>query len=83
MAFLVPENLLPQQQSRTEQSDSSTDRLDLLLLVNGKRMGFSLAEMNEFRLRDFIELTNLFMGAGDQNETVRNATQSDIDKFFG
>lgn len=83
MGFSIPEKLLIRQQNQAEQSSSDVDRLDLLLLANGKRMGFSLAEMNEFRLRDFIELTNLFMGSGDQNETVRNATQGDIDKFFG
>lgn len=47
----------------------------------GKRMNLSFAELNELRIRDLIDLADAFFGVED--DTPRQATQSDIDAFYG
>lgn len=44
-------------------------------------MGFSLMEMNEFRCRDFVELTQIYFDTGKKDK-VRDATQDDIDRLL-
>lgn len=52
-----------------------------------KRAGFSLDEIRELSMYDFIALTDLFAGPGNdksdnKNGKTRKATQADIDKLF-
>jgi hypothetical protein len=46
----------------------------------GKNAGLSLAEMNEFRVRDLAALVELKTGG---KTGPRRATQADIDRFYG
>lgn len=52
----------------------------LELLVLGKKCGLSLAEMNEFRVRDLLDFVEIYTGAKEKRP--RMATQEDIDAFF-
>ena len=52
-------------------------------MVNAKRMGLSFEELSIFRVRDFLEFTNLYFGQSAQQDDVRDATQEDIDKLLG
>lgn len=79
MAFFVPASLLPES---NEEAENENIRLDLLFLVNAKRMGLSFDELNLFRLRDYLEFSNLYFGEQEEAKP-RKATQADIDKFFG
>ena len=42
-------------------------------------MGLSFQELNELRVRDFLEMVGIYTG---KKKKVRNATQEDIDRFF-
>ncbi|MDP4158380.1 MAG: hypothetical protein Q8911_01265 [Bacillota bacterium] len=61
-------------------SDRDPERLDLEIIAIGKRCGLSLAEINEFRVRDLFAYARALTGESD--EKPRKATQEDIDKFF-
>ncbi len=78
MAFFVPKNLLPETESEEGEPDA---RIDLVILVNAKRMGLSFDELSLFRLRDFLEFSNLFFGE-QTPKRVQKATQTEIDQFF-
>jgi len=58
--------------------------MDLLILANAKKMGMSFEELALFRVRDFLEFTDIYFGelGQKQDEQVREATQEDIDKFL-
>ncbi len=60
-------------------SDPISDRIDLIILTNAKRMDLSFSELNEFRLRDYVEYTNIYLG---NKPAVRSATQEDIDRLL-
>jgi hypothetical protein len=47
-------------------------------LVNAKKEGLSFQELNEFRVRDYIEFVNIYVG----NKRPGKATQVDIDKLL-
>jgi len=48
-------------------------------LSNAKKMGLSLFELNLFRVRDFLEFTEIYT----ESESVdRTATQADIDRLL-
>ena len=83
MASFVPENLL-QNQRNNERSKPFGGRIDLLILANAKKMGLSFDELALFRVRDFLEFTEIyFPDLESQNtEQIRPATQEDIDKFL-
>lgn len=53
-------------------------------MVNAKKMGMSFEELALFRVRDFLEFTDIYFGELEQkqDEQVREATQEDIDKFL-
>jgi len=59
--------------------------MDLLILANAKKMGVSFDELALFRVRDFLEFTDIYFGevTQQQGEQVREATQEDIDKLLG
>jgi len=42
-------------------------------------MELSFSELNEFRLRDYVEYTNIYLG---NKPAVRSATQEDIDRLL-
>jgi len=50
-----------------------------LLLSNAKKMGLSLFELNLFRVRDFLEFTEIYC---DGEGATRTATQADIDALL-
>ncbi|MGG3776575.1 hypothetical protein [Geobacillus stearothermophilus] len=60
------------------------ERLDLELLVMGKRSGLSFSEMNELTINDLIKFINIYvdMETGKRKQRRRMATQADIDAFF-
>lgn len=57
------------------------ERPDLELLAIGKRAGLTFDEIGELRVRDLIQYARLFAGVKDSGP--RQATQADIDKFYG
>ena len=59
--------------------------MDLLILANAKKLGMSFDELALFRVRDFLEFTDIYFGevTQQQGEQVREATQEDIDKLLG
>ena len=59
--------------------------MDLLILANAKKMGMSFDELALFRVRDFLEFTDIYFGevTQQQGDQVREATQEDIDKLLG
>lgn len=74
-AFFVEES-----GTRKNKNDHISDRIDLEWIVAGKKAGLSLAEINEFRIRDLADYVDIYTGA-DKNKP-RMATQADIDAFF-
>jgi hypothetical protein len=82
MAFFAPPSLL---QKSKKQSKPFEGRMDLLILANAKKMGVSFDELALFRVRDFLEFTDIYFGevTQQQGEQVREATQEDIDKLLG
>jgi len=82
MAFFAPPSLL---QKSKKQSKPFEGRMDLLILANAKKMGMSFDELALFRVRDFLEFTDIYFGevTQQQGDQVREATQEDIDKLLG
>ena len=68
-------------ESNGEPSDAEPDRMDLELLVIGKKMGLSFDEMNMFRVRDLLKFVHIYAGEKDNQNTVRQAGQADFDTF--
>jgi len=64
-----------------EPSDTEPDRMDLELLVMGKKTGLTFEEMNLFRVRDLLKFVQIYTGNNEETETVRQATQADFDSF--
>ena len=76
MAFFVEER----RGKQTSSDKTVSERFDLELIAIGKRSGFSLAELNEFRVRDLLAYVDLITGA-DKGKP-RQANQEDIDAFY-
>lgn len=66
-----------------EQSSNTDDdyKLDINLIALAKRMNLSFIELNELRVVDLIEIGDAYYGKKD--DKPREATQADIDAFFG
>jgi hypothetical protein len=64
----------------TDTDAEPPDRLDLELLVVGKKMGLSFDEMNMFRVRDLIKFVRIYTGNDEETE-VRQANQADFDRW--
>ena len=64
----------------TDTEAEPPDRLDLDLLVVGKKMGLSFDEMNMFRVRDLIKFVRIYTGNDEETE-VRQANQADFDRW--
>jgi hypothetical protein len=67
-------------ESNGEPSDTEPDRMDLELLVIGKKTGLSFDEINLFRVRDLLKYIQIYTGSGEGTE-VRQATQADFDRW--
>lgn len=65
----------------TDTEAKPPDRLDLELLVVGKKMGLSFDEMNMFRVRDLLKFIYIYAGEKDDQNTARQAGQADFDAF--
>jgi len=50
-------------------------------LSNAKHIGLSFQELNELRVRDFLEMIDVHVGK-KKRSGIQKATQSDIDKLF-
>jgi len=82
MVSFIPENLLHQKPKKANKPFEG--RIDLLILANAKKMGLSFDELALFRVRDFLEFTDIYFGELEQKqgEQVREAAQEDIDKLL-
>ncbi|PAF31858.1 hypothetical protein CHI14_09395 [Paenibacillus sp. 7516] len=58
-------------------------RLEIDLLAIGKRIGLSMEEMCELTCSDLIDLARSYTGQEDKKKGSREATQADIDAFYG
>ncbi|MEV2353715.1 hypothetical protein ABNE69_20230 [Paenibacillus larvae] len=58
-------------------------RFEIDLLVIGKQIGLSFIEMNELRVTDLLDLARTYSGADEQEQEPKEATQADIDAFYG
>ena len=67
--------------SNGEPSDAEPDRMDLELLAIGKKAGLSFDEMNLLRVRDLLKYVQIYTGNDEETETVRQATQTDFDRW--
>lgn len=75
------------QVKQTNQTEDNDERLDLILLVNAKKMGFSLEELNEIPFLDYLEMSDIYTGNYTNQGTpkqnyAKQATQSDIDTLL-
>lgn len=53
-----------------------------MLLANAKKMNLTFRELNLFRVRDFIEFTDIYFAELEDKESVRQATQEDVDRLL-
>lgn len=80
MGFFVPESLL---QSKSQSNSQTEKKLDLLILMNLKQLGFSIEGINSLKLADAIKIMSYYTGQSEENEAgIRPATQADIDKLL-
>lgn len=58
----------------------------MLIISNGKRMGYSFEELNQIHLIDFLKSTRIHFGISPDkninNSKVKKADQSDIDNLL-
>ena len=57
-----------------------SEGIEIFAIVLGKKMGFSLLEINELRIQDLLDCASVY-----KDNTLgrsRKATQSDIDAFY-
>ena len=81
MVSFIPENLLHQKPKKANKPFEG--RIDLLILANAKKMGLSFDELALFRVRDFLEFTDIYFGElQKRGEQAREAAQEDIDKLL-
>ncbi|MBM7624784.1 hypothetical protein [Sporohalobacter salinus] len=72
--------------NQNQNKEINNDRLDLVLISNAKQIGLSFKELNNLRVRDFVEMidieTQRTNGVGDNSIDLALATQKDIDKLL-
>lgn len=59
------------------------DRTDINIMTTAKRIGLSLHEMDMMSLQDFFDFVYAYIGGQSEDDSPREATQADIDAFFG
>lgn len=86
MAFFVPENLEENQsQNKNREND---DKLHLIIIAMSKKMNMSFEELNQFRVKDFLETFDIFTGKSNRSKTnntqnnIKVADQSDINNLL-
>lgn len=86
MAFFVPKSLEENQsQNKNREND---DKLHLVIIAMSKKMNMSFEELNQFRVRDFLETFDIFTGKSNANErnnnqiNIKQADQSDINNLL-
>ncbi|MGF6356166.1 hypothetical protein ABIE27_004081 [Paenibacillus sp. 4624] len=62
---------------------SRESRIEIDLLAIGKRIGLSMEEMAELTCNDLIDLARSYTGKEEKQKGPREATQADIDAFYG
>ena len=67
-------------ESNGEPSDTEPDRVDLELLVMGKKTGLTFEEINLFRVQDLLKFVQIYTG-NDEGTEIRQATQADFDRW--
>lgn len=73
---------LPKQKEKSKPSNAP---LWMQITSNALHMGMTLDELDNLRLRDFIQLMDVYAGNVDEGEEQtgpRHATQADIDKLL-
>lgn len=60
-------------------SSKTNSRMEIDILAIGKRVGLSFSEMNDLRVQDLLDLAKSYSG---EKESVREADQDDIDRFY-
>jgi len=82
MVSFVPDD--PHHRKPKKANKPFEGRIDLLLLANAKKMGLTFDELALFRVRDFVEFTDIYFDdySAKQGDQVREATQEDIDKLL-
>lgn len=55
--------------------------IEIGILATAKKMGLSFEELNLFSLNDYLIFVDKW--TGEESDTVRQATQADIDFFMG
>ena len=74
-------------ESNGEPSDTEPDRMDLELLVIGKKAGLTFEEINLMRVRDLLKYVQIYtgnnerLGDDEKEDSGRMATQADFDLF--
>lgn len=68
--------------SKAASQPTNNTHLEMDLLAIGKRIGLSFAEINDLRCQELIDLARSFTGS-DNKEESKEATQDDIDAFYG
>lgn len=63
----------------SDAGEAEPERMDLELLVLGKKAGLTFAEINMFRVRDLIKFVRIY--TDNDEDTVKQATQADFDSF--
>ena len=69
---------------RPPQAPSSTSAQypELATIAAAKRLGLSFDELNRFTMSEWLDFIDIWIGDNEQDDTVRPATQADIDRFF-
>jgi hypothetical protein len=83
MAFFVEKNL--EENQRQNKNRETDDKLHLIIIAMSKKMNMSFEELNQFRVKDFLETFNIFTGKSNQSNSnkPRKANQADIDIMMG
>lgn len=58
------------------------ESLELHLIASGKKLGFSILELNEFRVGQLYELFDLFIEEEREEDRIVEADQEYYDKLF-
>jgi hypothetical protein len=80
--MIAGDGLLVTRPRRSGGSTVDSDRPDLEWLALGVHCGLRFDEMNLLRVQDLADYADIYLPQSD-DDTVRDATQADIDAFFG
>lgn len=75
MAFFV------KTKNKEKESEKSDCNITVLLYTLAKRIGLTLQELNEMSTQTLVDIISAY--AGEDDSKPKEATQADIDSFFG